>query len=241
MKFPLVALMAMSGVLASAQEKEVNVMRAPTPATAAGAGFMAPSALDYTALLPPPPSAGSLAAQAELDVVLQVQAWRTPEQVAWAKLVEKDQVFNHAAVLGAWFTAERLPRTAAFFKTIGDDLRAIDAASKRPFQRARPWTIDARVEPCVTKPASNSYPSGSAMQSLVWAELLAELVPAKRDELIARAHRAGWGRVLGGVHWPSDVTAGRVLAVAYLAEVRKSADFRAAFAAAQAEVAGVAR
>ena len=205
-----------------------NVMKAARPIAAPTVRFVAPTALDYVALLPVPPVQGTLAAQVDIEAVLQVQAWRTPEQVAWAKVVEKDQVFNHAAVLGAWFTAERLPATVAFFTALGEDLRAIDPVAKQPFLRPRPSVVDARVQPCVTQPASSSYPSGSGMQSFVWAELLAEMIPAKRAELLARAHRAAWGRVLGGVHFPSDVVAGQRLAEAYLKEARKSAAFREA-------------
>ena len=74
------------------------------------------------------------------------------------------------------------------------------------------------------------------MQALVWAELLAEILPAHRDALIARAHRAAWGRVLGGVHFPSDLVAGRRLAETYLAEARKHPEFRAGLEAARREI-----
>ena len=213
---------------------EENVMRpaAASPATR----WVKVEALNFVALLPPVPAAGSVAARADLDAVLQVQAWRTPEQIAWAKVVESDEVFNHAAVLGPWFTAARLPQTAAFFKALSDDLGAIDAASKKPFLRARPATVDARVEPCVRLPKSTSYPSGTALQAQVWAELLAEILPAKREALIARSHRAGWGRVIGGVHFPSDLEAGRQLAGPFLAECRKSPEFKAAFEACRREL-----
>lgn len=211
---------------AAVDQSAANVMK--PPAAAPAVKFVRLAAFDFAALLPAPPAKDTLAAQVDLEAVLQVQAWRTPEQIAWAKLVEKDQVFNHAAVLGAWFTAERLPATAAFFTALGEDLRAIDPVAKQPFLRPRPWVVDARVQPCVTQPASSSYPSGSGMQSFVWAELLGEMIPAKRDELIARAHRAGWGRVIGGVHFPSDVVAGQRLAEAYLKEARKSTAFREA-------------
>jgi acid phosphatase (class A) len=70
----------------------------------------------------------------------------------------------------------------------------------------------------------------------VWAELLSEAVPAKRDELRMRAHHAAWGRVLGGVHFPSDIVAGRLLAQAYVAECRKSAAFGEAFDACKQEL-----
>ena len=213
-----------------------NVMRAPAPAAVLAPQFVTLTAFDFGALLPAPPVAGSLAAQADLETVLQVQASRSATDVAWAKLVEKDDVFNHASVLGAWFAAERLPRTAALFKAIGNDLRALDGAAKKPFLRPRPTTVDPRVQPCVNLPASTSYPSGSAMQAFVWAELLAEVFPVKREALIARAARAAWGRVIGGVHFPTDIEAGRNLAPLYLAECRKNADYRTAFAAARAEL-----
>lgn len=238
--FCMIGALAIGMSVAPAQE---NVMRPAVPVPApANAGPMAPqfvslTAFDFRALLPEPPAAGSIAAQSDLEAVLQVQAWRTPEQVAWALRVEKDSVFNHAEILGGWFGAERLPRAEMFFKRLADDMRALDGAAKKPFLRPRPSMIDPRVQPCVTLPTSTSYPSGSGMQAFVWAQLLAEAVPAKRDALMARAHRAAWGRVIGGVHFPNDVVAGARLADAYLVEARKNAAFREAWAAARDEIA----
>jgi acid phosphatase (class A) len=200
-----------------------------TPAAATGPHFVTLAAFDFTRLLPPPPAANSIFARAELDVVVQVQAARTPEQVAWAKVVDADTVFNFADTLGAWFQRGTLPATDAFFKDLGDDLRAMDRASKTPFQRPRPFAVDAAVQPCVRLPTSTSYPSGTALQEFAWAELLAEVFPDRRAALLARAERAAWGRVTGGVHFPSDLAAGRQLVPAFLAECRKSAVFRAGF------------
>jgi acid phosphatase (class A) len=214
-----------------------NVMRAPKSATPILNRFVTIDALDFKAIVPTPPAAGSIAAQAELETLLQVQSWRTPDQVAWAKLVAADDVFNHAAIIGEWFNAERLPLTAALFKQIGDDMRAMDALAKKPFARPRPSAVEPRLRPCVNVPSSSSYPSGSALQALVWAEILAEAMPSKRTELIARAHRAAWGRVIGGVHYPSDLVTGRMLAEVYLTECRKSRAFQQAFAACRQELA----
>ncbi len=213
---------------------------AMVPAKAAGASpaprYVAAEALDFPALLGPPPEPGTVAGQADLEAVVQVQAWRTPEQVAWAQVVDRDTVFNLAAELGPWFRAESLPRATAWFAALGDDIRWLDGAAKAPFRRARPHAVDPRVQPVVTLPKSFSYPSGSACQAFVWAEVLAEIFPEHREALFARAHRAAWGRVIGGVHFPSDVVAGRRLAGAYLAEARKSAAFRAAQAEAGTEL-----
>lgn len=231
----LLALLA-GGALGAAE----NVMQVPAKAVA-GARYVEPRDVDFVALLPPPPAPDSLAAQADVETVLQVQAARTPDAVAWAQLIDRDEVFNHAAQLGAWFRADRLPRTAEFFKVLGEDLRAFDRAAKAPFRRDRPWVVDARVQPCVPRPTSSSYPSGSALQSTVWAELLGEVFPAQREALRARADRAGWGRVIGGVHFPTDVVAGRRLAPVFLAACRAKAEFQADFAAVRAELLAAAR
>lgn len=200
------------------------------------ARFVEVAAIDVAKILPPPPAEGSLAALADIEAVLQAQAWRTPEQVAWARRVERDSVFFNAEVLGDWFAAEAVPLAAAFFKDLGDDLRALDAAAKRPFLRPRPPRADTRVQPCVAVGTSTGYPSGSAIQAFVWAELLAEAFPEKREALTARAHRAAWGRLLGGVHYPSDLVAGRLLAGPFLAECRKNAAFRERWEAAVREL-----
>ncbi len=177
---------------------------------------------------------------ADLETILQVQASRTPEQVEWAKVVERDTIFNHATVLGTWFTASNLPVTAAFFKAFEDDLRWIDRVGKEPFLRPRPSVSHASVEPAVTVSASSCYPSGTAIQAFVWAELLAEIFPAQRSGLVARAHRAAWARVIGGVHYPSDLVAGRLLAAPLLESCRKRTAFREGLAAVQAEMLAVA-
>jgi acid phosphatase (class A) len=198
--------------------------------------FVKVDAIDFKGVLPAPPPPGSIAEQAEIMTLLQMQEWRTADHVSWARLIETDSVYNLSAILGAGFKPNRLPLTAVLFKQIGEDLRAMDSLAKKPFARPRPSSVEPRLQPCVTLPASTSYPSGSATQALVWAEVLGEAIPAHRDELIARAHRAAWGRVIGGVHYPSDLVAGQLLARYYLAECRKSPKFKEAFAACREEV-----
>lgn len=203
---------------------------------AAGTRYVRLNQFDFAALLPPPPAPGSVAALADLDTVLSVQAFRDEVQVRWARTIEKDDVFLHREILGDWFEPNQLPLTRALFRALSADLKAVDAAAKQPFQRQRPYEIDARVTPCVARPASTCYPSGTALQAMVWAEVLAQVFPAKRAELTARAHRAAWARVIGGVHFPSDLVAGRKLVEPFLAACRQSAAFERDFEAAREEL-----
>ena len=238
MKSVLAALLlaGLAGPTVSAAET-VNVMAPPKAAAAVPVPrYLAAGTLDFATLLPPPPEPGTVAALADLEAVLQVQAWRTPEQIAWAQLIDRDTVFNLATELGSWFRADALPRTTAWLAAVGDDIRWLDGAAKAPFRRARPHAVDPRVQPALTLPKSFSYPSGSACQAFVWAELLGEILPERRAVLVERAHRAAWSRVIGGVHFPSDVVAGRLLAAAYVDAVRKLPAFRAAQAEAMAEL-----
>ena len=179
--------------------------------------FVVPTAFVFEKILPLPPAPGAVAALADLESVLQAQVWRTAEQVARAKAAEEDKGFNSVEILGPWFQPENLPVTAALFADLNADTRALDVAAKRSFSRQRPTASDLRAQPCVRVPASSFYPSGSAQQAFIWAGVLGELVPARREALIARARRVSWGRLLGGVHYPSDFVAGRWLAAEYLA------------------------
>lgn len=221
-----------SAPLARAQD---NMMNAAS--VARGGHFVKPTAFDIAKVLPAPPQPGSLAAQADLEAVLQTQAWRTPEQVAWAQFIDKDNQFNHASVLGAWFTAEKLPVTAAFLNDVTDDVNAVGALTKALYARLRPPQVEAHVQPVVEVPTTASYPSGHATRAYAWALVIAEIFPDKRDELLARAHRAAWGRVIAGVHFPSDTIGGRLLAEAVVAELKKSGAFRAAVEKCRAEAA----
>jgi acid phosphatase (class A) len=76
-------------------------------------------------------------------------------------------------------------------------------------------------------------------RAYAWAAVLAEIFPEQRDALLARAAHAGWGRVLAGVHYPTDVVAGKLLAAAVVAELKKSAAFNAAVAKCRAEAAAL--
>lgn len=211
------------------------------PAKVAVSHFIKATSVDCAKILPPPPPPGSLSARADLEAVLQMQVWRTPDQVAWAKRIEKNDAFIFSDVLGAWFTRENLPLTAALLKDVDEDRHAITEVAKNLFARARPWVVDPRVQPCVGKPTNDSYPSGHTASIFTRAGVLAEIFPEQKEEIFEFAHRAVWGRIYGGVHFPSDLVGGWTLAEPIVVELKKSATFQAQVETCRAEIARVAK
>ena len=203
--------------------------------------FVPPTAVDCAKVLPAPPAPDTLAGRADIEAVLQAQEWRTPEQVAWAKRIAVNDPFIFGDVLGAWFTRENLPQTAALLKDVDEDRRQMTDVAKHLFARARPWVVDPRVVPCVDKPGNDSYPSGHTASIFTRAGVLAEIFPERRQALFDFAHRAVWGRVQGGVHFPSDLVGGWILAEPFVAELRKSQAFQAQVAKCRAEAAAFVR
>ena len=209
----------------------------PSPDRPAAARFLPSTAADLAALIPPPPEARSIAGRADLEAVLQAQAWRSSQQVEWAKRIADGDVFDNADVLGPWFSARSLPFTAQFIVSVEEELRGPVGRAKDAFRRPRPPMVDPHVAPCVHLPSGGSYPSGHAAAIYARAEVLSEVFPDRRQALFAWADRAAWGRVLGGVHFPTDLVAGRDLAAAVISAMRRNPEFLAAIERCRAEAA----
>ena len=183
--------------------------------------FLAPDQRDFSQVLPPPPVDDSLAGRADLDTLLQIQHDRTPEQVARAHRVSHQSVFSFAQpVLGDWFNAKNLPRTAAIFAEIDHEDNPIVQAAKNAVHRPRPYQRDARVHPIVSRPGMNeSYPSGHTTGAAIWGTVLAAAFPANKEGFEAQIHETMWCRQIGGVHFPTDTEAGYVIGKAIAARM----------------------
>lgn len=233
----LAGLVLAGALLAAAAPAGYAQMGAPAAAPAK-VHFVKTDALDLATILPAPPQPGSLAAEADLEAVLQAQEWRTPQEVDWAKRIEKIRSLSeYTDVVGAWFTDENLPATLALLKAVDADSKAGVDVGKKLFNRPRPFVGDPLVKPCVEPLDEPSYPSGHATRFFLEAGVFSEILPGKRDALFGRAQKMAWGRVQGGVHYPTDLVGGRILAAAILAELKESPSFVAALEKSRAEVA----
>jgi acid phosphatase (class A) len=195
--------------------------------------------VDLSKLLPPPPAAESARGQVDMATVLEVQRTRTTEQVERARADVKKSVFRFADVLGPAFNQANLPKTAALFDAANHDASMIAKSGKDFFSRARPYIANPDVHPSVPlnpKDGYDSYPSGHATFGYMTAILLAQMVPEKRDAIFVRGREYGENRVVDGVHYPSDVEAGRIDGTLVAEALMADPEFQKAFAGARAEV-----
>lgn len=84
---------------------------------------------------------------------------------------------------------------------------------------------------------NGSYPSGHSTWGWFTALLLAEINPEAQDAILARGYEYGQSRVIVGVHYQSDVDAGRVAASAAFARLHADEGFCEQLAKAKKEFA----
>ncbi len=147
-----------------------------------------------------------------------------------------------ACVLGTRIDQTRVPAVITLFERARLDIAAGTRGPKVHYRRLRPF-VGNEAPICVQRTQaladSFSYPSGHATQGWTYALIMAALVPDKATAILARGRAYGESRVVCGVHWLSDVTAGRTNGAVIFASLVGDAGFRADFDRARAELAAV--
>jgi acid phosphatase (class A) len=172
----------------------------------------------YRGLLGRPPAPGSRAEADDLAILRWNQRTRSPATVAesWSYLDRNPGRFSAAIgsdlLKGAPAVAQGL---LAFMKRVD----AVKDELKNQVGRPRPYVGHADLRPCVPLEDSWSFPSGHATWYAAAAQLLADLLPERRERLLEVGRQGGFARVNCGVHYPSDVLASHRLGEAISRDV----------------------
>ena len=200
--------------------------------------FVTNKDIDLTMILPPPPANDSAETKAELGEVLTLQVTRTPEMEARAVADAEENVWRFADVMGPNFTKDKLPKFSAFFDRVVETEGAVVDPAKDVWKRPRPHQLSDLVKPAVKLSSSGSWPSGHATVGTMMGIILADMVPEKRAEIMARAAEYAHNRVVGGIHYPSDVEMGKISGSVIAAVLLNRDDFKAEYDVARAELRG---
>lgn len=200
--------------------------------------FLPADTTGFVASFAAPPAADSSATRAELDELLALQATRTDDEVAAARADRKTEVTRFYGALGLDAAhPPKLPQVELLAERVEDDVRIYVRAAKDRFRRLRPYEIEPRIDPCIGDvKGDRSYPSGHSAFAWAMAGMLSDLVPERRDTLEARAAEFARQRITCGVHFPSDLEAGRQAAEWVMRAMRERKEYRDEAAEASVEL-----
>jgi acid phosphatase (class A) len=165
----------------------------------------------FIALVGAYPQPGSDGAKADHAILLWLQRSRTPGEVSRAENEVTLHLGVFSEVTGKDLTSGPFPVTRALSEDLQKAVRQVTAPLKQHFARPRPYNAFQQIKPAIPLEPSYSYPSGHATWGMAQAILLAALEPQRREAILERGRQVGYDRVIGGVHYPSDVDAGQLL------------------------------
>jgi len=205
------------------------------------AGYLQPAQLpDSAMLLPGPPAAGSPGQAADESFHKATRKLRDTPRWELAKR-DAELAFPRAAAkfqcaLAVTVSEQSTPHLYMLLQRMRMDAGRATGKAKNVYRRQRPFAVtgDAACEDA--RPSADSYPSGHASIGWAWALALAEIAPERAHEILSRGLEYGNSRVACGMHWMSDVEAGRVIGAATVARLHAEPAFVAQMAQARREI-----
>ena len=211
----------------------------PTPYLAAGA---VPDAL---LIVGGPPAEDSPQAAAERAYFLETRAMEgTPR---WKQAAIDAELFgdvghaSFACAIGKAITVKDTPTLSRMLDRMVMDMGKSVGVLKTTFNRPRPMVGHDDAPLCVAREewmkTNSAYASSNAAAGWSWALVLAELYPAKASAVLVRGREYGENRVICGLHYASDITAGQTMASATVAALHANPEFLKDLEVARAELA----
>lgn len=162
--------------------------------------------------LPPPPDAAATRGESEqLRAKAAMRDAEARDRIAWWDAAAPSYRWHQIAieaVLKANLGSNVASRRLALLHTALADAMIAAWDSKYAHNRPRPAIADPTLETAIATPPSPSYPDEHAVAGAVAAAVLGELFPQRATEFNRLAEEAGQMRLLAGVAYPSDVSAG---------------------------------
>ncbi len=196
-------------------------------------------------LLPPPPQPGS----AQFNYDEAQYKWGKMQRITpRGKQAAQDAVLGgeglsaaFSEAFGVTITKEDTPEIYLLLTKMGNDTSFATREAKNHYLRMRPFmfygeqSLTPDDEPYLR--TNGSYPSGHTTIGWATALVLAEINVDRQNEILKRGFEHGQSRVICGVHYQSDVDAGRIVASAVVARLHADEGFAAQLAKAKKEFA----
>lgn len=231
-------------VIALALVAGTAVAEEATPATPSAAeekscGKVADDRVNaFIKLLSPPPCDSCAETQNELAELRVLQRTRTDAEAKHAMEDAEISLERFLAGAGIAVDEQKLAACKGFFLNLQKAAGKAAGQAKQTFCRPRPYKLaNSGIVPLGDAKTGDSpaYPSGHTTYGTLVGIVLADMVPEKRQKLYERAADYGYSRMVIGVHYRSDVDAGRILGSVVAAdEFANDQDFKTSYPAATA-------
>ncbi len=179
--------------------------------------------------MPPPPRLESAAQKQDEHDLRSFETKRTEADCQRAK---SEVYVSLASFFGAPYgrlSSREVLTLAPFFEQVRNDADYYIQILKKEFPRPRPFLYLKGLNPCVPKEVTDAYPSGHSTLARLYALILKDIFPQKKEDIDLRSQVIATDRVLCGMHHPSDIKAGRVLGDLLYREFQKSAVYQKQF------------
>jgi len=200
--------------------------------------------LDGALIIGPPPTPDSprgKADQATFDATRKLTGTPT-----WDKAItDADLSGGHgfksfSCAAGVTISPQTTPTLTNLLLRMTDDAATLYQPAKAAFQRKRPPVGNTKPI-CVPREkwieTDGSYPSGHGLIGWSWALVISEVAPEHASAVLARGREFGDSRIICGVHYQSDIEAGRYLGSAMVSRLHQDPAFIADLEKAKAEAA----
>lgn len=197
-------------------------------------------------LLPAPPEEGSILFEYDQARYQwgkeQRDTPRGAQAAADARVDGNGVPMAFSEAFGYEITPEKTPEIYKLIVGMREDAGDLATrAAKEHYMRTRPFAYygEMTCNPAQQEELSTngSYPSGHTSIGWATALVLAELNPARQNEILERGYQMGESRVICGYHFQSDVDAARLVAAGVVARLHADEGFQEQLAKAKAEMA----
>jgi acid phosphatase (class A) len=239
----LAVLVACAGGVSSAPVAPMASAQPTSAPAARPAGFLSGETMpNAIATIPPAPKEGETRNTLDWEVFRKTRALEGGDR--W-KLAQEDDSYRPADLLkkfscsvGVNLTPENSPTLMMVLGRTTIDAGMAAEAAKQLYRRTRPFMHNPG-NICIARTpgleASFDYPSGHG--SLGWTSglVIAQVVPERATQVLARGRAYGESRIVCGLHTLSAIEASRTNAAGVFAALQGSAEYRDAMAKARSE------
>lgn len=195
-------------------------------------------------LVPPPPAEGTPAYAEDVAAFRALTALQDGPRGTQA---QRDAVLkfpaaasHFACALNVDISEDKTPHLNMLLRRTLADAGGATYKAKDKYQRTRPFvalntgTCTPNSEAALRK--DGSYPSGHSALGWAWALVLTQIAPERADALVQRGRSYSQSRGVCGVHWKSDIEAGRLAGATAVARLQSEPLFQAQLSAARQEI-----